>query len=162
MPPQSLSQNLFWGLVMAMTTGPKWCQMLDWLWHRRPRRKGTGRSGVSLPAQEHPVQVSLPPALFLRSGSVPTTPPFAFLHTTLSVCSAQEIGGSLPSFPIDTDRLRALGALRPWGQGCGLCAWCCFSEWSSSPSSSGNLWGARLAPERGLKASARKRQPQAP
>lgn len=41
-------------------------------------------------------------------------------------------------------------------------AWCrclarCFPEWRSSPPSSGNLWGARLALERGLEASAREK-----
>lgn len=84
---------------MAMTTGPKWCRMLDWLWYQPPRMKRTGRLVVSLAAQRAPNQVSLSPALFLRSGSVPTVPPFAFLQTTLSAQLRSGGGGSLPSFP---------------------------------------------------------------
>lgn len=132
--------------------------------------KGTCRSGASLTAQAAPSAVFLSPALFLWSGSVLTTPPFAFLQRTCLLSSGNRAEVTVyPPSPLTPKGSELWGAPQALGsgfllraEGRALCAWhCylarCFPEGISSPPRSCNLWGARPAAERGLKASAREK-----
>ena len=88
---------------------------------------------------------------------MPTSPPFAFLQTPAQL-QGQGVGGAAhrpsPSAP---------GGSEPWGaEGGRGSAWCCCLARRShngrtAPPNPGNLWGDRLALQKGLEASAREK-----